>query len=399
MSEERKHHPFSPSSLQALEACPNYQSRDSDNEAARIGTLQHAAAETGQDNNELSDEQAANSAAAMEFVAQHKKLLEEERTSVVERLSVKLAGDDSHPDSHWGDAEAQIPQVTDLREVCLSVDDENTTAGTADRILISADGKHAILVDYKFGKFPVECASNNRQSDAYSCGVFHTYPTVEQVQVFFFQPAIKSVNKAVWTRKDTPELLLRIKTIVARAKAARAAGDFLSARPTTPVCLFCKNLAVCPAVAQKVISVAKKFAPLLVPSDLTPTRISEPAEAACGLRLATLVEAWAKAFKNLATDRVLRGGPLPNGYELTSRSTREIVDTERFKQIALMFLTDAEYATTVEVAVTKVEKLISNKAPRGQKSQTIEAFQVAAEDAGAVQKRQPYAFLKANTSE
>lgn len=369
MSQERKHHDFSPSQLQALEVCPPYESQHSTSEAATDGTKQHTVAETGIDDGTLSDEQVAAVAEAMAFVARQKQILEEE--------AARTGG-----------------SVLVLSETYLPVDDEITTAGYADEILISADRKRAVLVDHKFGKWGVTEASNNRQSDAYALGLFHAYPTVQSVQVFFFQPAIKAENTTTWTRKDIPELLLRIKTIVARAKAARTAGDFSLARPTTPVCLFCKNLARCPAVAEKVISIARKFSPLAVPADLTPTRVHAPEEAATGMRLAGLVEAWAKAFKSLVTDRVLRGGPLPDGYELTSRTTREVVDTVRFKEVALMFLTEAEFATTVDVAMTKVEKLISDKAPRGQKSQTIEAFKTATEDAGAIQKRQPFAFLK-----
>lgn len=365
MSEQRKHHEFSPSQLQALECCPSYEGQQSSSLAAETGTRQHAVTETGEDDSSLSDEEAAAAALAMQFISQQKQLLGE---------------------------------VMDLREVYLPVDDENTTAGYADRILITADKKKAVMVDYKFGKWPVPPAKENRQSDAYALGIFHAYPTVEFVDVHFFQPSVKEPNNTTWTRADVPELLLRVKTIVARAKAARAAGDFAAAKPTTPVCLFCKHLASCPAVAEKVISVAKKFSPIDVPADLTPTRVHSPEEATVGLRLASLVESWAKAFKNLVTDRCLRGGPLPNGYELTSRATREVVDTERFKQIALMFLTEAEFSTTIDVAVTKVEKIISNKAPRGQKSQTIEAFQAATEDAGAVKKRQPFAFLKQKAS-
>lgn len=361
MSEERKHHDFSPSQLGALEACPSYEGQQSNSPAAETGTRQHTVTETGEDDATLSDEEAAAAALAMQFISQQKQRL--------------------------GD-------VTDLREAYLPVDDENTTAGYADRILVTADRKKAVIVDYKFGKWPVAEASANAQGIAYALGVFHAFPSIEAVEVHFFQPAVNTENNATFYRSGAPELLLRVKTIVARAKAARAAGDFAAAKPTTPVCLFCKHLASCPAVTEKVISIAKKFSPLDVPADLTPTRVHSPEEATVGLRLAGIVEAWAKAFKSLVTDRVLRGGPLPNGYELTSRSAREVVDTERFKQVALMFLTETEFATAVDVAVTKVEKLISNKAPRGQKSQTIEAFQAATEDAGAVQKRQPYAFLK-----
>lgn len=391
MSEKRFHHPFSPSQLGALEACPCYESQQASSPAAEKGTRQHTVAETGDDDATLSDEEAAAAAAAMEFVAQHKKLLEEARTREV-NCTLALLG------CTVAEAESAIQSVLELRETYLPIDDEDTTAGTADNVLVSHDRKHAILVDFKFGRWGVQHARENRQSDAYALSIFHAYPTVESVAVHFFQPAVTTENTTTWTRADVPELLLRIKIIVARAKAAREARDFSTANPSTPTCLFCKHLAVCPAVAEKVISVAKKFAPLLVPSDLTPTRVSEPAEAACGLRLATLVEAWAKAFRSLATDRALRTGVFPDGYELTSRATREIVDPAKFKQIASEYLTSEEIESTIEIGMTKIEKLLAQKAPRGMKTATVEAFQAETEQAGAIQKKQPFAFLKQKPS-
>jgi hypothetical protein len=59
---ERKHHPFSPSSLQNREACPCYAGRDSQHVRSIAGTMAHSVVETRRDNNELSDEDAISAA-------------------------------------------------------------------------------------------------------------------------------------------------------------------------------------------------------------------------------------------------------------------------------------------------------------------------------------------------
>lgn len=196
MIAERFHHPYGPSKLQFLEACPAYDSAQGNSAAAETGTRQHTVAETGADDLSLSDEEAAAAAAAMSFVASHKELLKEE---------AQLSGG----------------EVLDLREVYLPIDNEETTGGTADQILISGDRKRAIMVDFKYGRWAVAEARTNIQGIAYALSIFHAYPTVASVAVHFFQPAVATENNATFYRADVPELLLRIKTIVARAKAAK----------------------------------------------------------------------------------------------------------------------------------------------------------------------------------
>ena len=66
---ERSHHPYSPSTLPMLEACPSFEGRQSAVQHPRtiIGTLSHAAIETGEDNPELTDEDADKVAECIDF--------------------------------------------------------------------------------------------------------------------------------------------------------------------------------------------------------------------------------------------------------------------------------------------------------------------------------------------
>ena len=58
MSNERIHHPYSPSKLQALEACPKYEGVQNDNPASAMGTAQHDIVESGLDNPRIPDAKA-----------------------------------------------------------------------------------------------------------------------------------------------------------------------------------------------------------------------------------------------------------------------------------------------------------------------------------------------------
>src|SRR6266705_1203291 len=69
-TESRTHHPYSPSTLQSLEACPCYQSRENKHARTIIGTISHNVAETGVDDARLDDDDAAAVAECLDFYEQ-----------------------------------------------------------------------------------------------------------------------------------------------------------------------------------------------------------------------------------------------------------------------------------------------------------------------------------------
>lgn len=398
---ERKHHPYSPSKLQALEVCPCYENQsDVVHIAATTGTLQHAVAETGIDNEELSDSQVAAAAECMEFVKRQRQLLIDERERA---FSIVWEARDIRTEA-TKKLDESFGQVQEFEEIYLPVDNFDTTAGYVDKLMVSYDALRAILVDYKFGKWRVENAENNLQGIAYALGAFKMFPSVETVDFYFKQPALNAVGKglehATFKRSDIDRLLLRVKTVVRRAVEAAKSKDFRYANPTVPGCLFCAAVGRCPKIAEYALRVSEKFSPVELPPDVTPTGVvSDPRMSAARLKLAAVMETWAGAVRKLETDRVLRGDVAPpDGYEITSASKRKIIDSAKLKHVALSYLTDIEFESTLDIGLTKLEKLISAKSPRGQKEATVEAFQEATVQAGAIVQGQPYAFLKAKSS-
>src|SRR6266581_7853883 len=196
---ERPHHPYSPSSLQSLEACPHYKSRDSKHIRTIAGTLAHKATETREDNDELSDDDALHVAACLDFYDKRKAILEDEANEAFSAEHLDCFNNDvPAPNEH----DFKISEGT---ETYLKVDDlifpdcVSTTAGYVDRWLVSWDGKYAELIDWKFGQWPVEEASNNLQGMAYAMGLFRKFPSLEVVHVFFKQPLIDFLTEHEFT--------------------------------------------------------------------------------------------------------------------------------------------------------------------------------------------------------
>lgn len=402
MSTERKHHPYGPSKLQNLETCPHWESLNSDSEKARLGTLQHNVVETGQDDLSLSDDEASAAAECIDFFEDKKSIWQE----LAER-SVSRVKDVGPYEVYSNTAQAPVPPVTELSEIYLPIDQEwvegflGTTGGYLDKALVDHTGTKAMLFDWKFGQWQVEKADNNLQGVAYALGVFKAYPKVEHVDFYFKQPHIQSISHAAWARADVPALYLRILAVVGKARRARASGNFEMANPTIPGCLFCANVALCPAVTALVIRVGQKFHAVDVPNDITPSKVHDPANSTMGMRLASLVSTWAHAFRSLTTDRVLRGtAPVPNGYEITQgMGRRKIIDNDLFRIAALKYLTTAAYDATVSPQLGAVETAIKDTAPRGQKDGTVKQFKAELLEAGAVEPGKPYPCLKAKSSD
>lgn len=384
-AEQRKHHDYSPSTLQNLEVCPAYRGRQSEtpHERTTAGTRAHGVVDTGEDDNLLGDDDAIHAADCLDFVARRRQLMEEARSR------------DQNLD------EPPLPQIIELKETYLPVDDIDTTAGYVDRALIDHTRASAELFDWKFGMWAVEKADNNLQGIAYSLGLFHKYPSLKSIHFWFKQPTLDVITDAVFTRAQIPALYLRVQTVVARAREARRTGDFATANPAVPACNFCANLGTCPKVAAFACKIGSKFFPLEMPEEITPTMVMSPKETKLAMRLSQVMAVWSGAFRAQVTDRVLRGAAeMPAGYTLQSRSNREVVVPAQFKKLALAFLTESEYAGITPVpGFGAVEEAIKEKAPRGQKKAAIESFQQQLEDTGAVVRSQPYSFLRAISEE
>lgn len=414
---EKPHHSYSPSTLQSLEACPCYRGKESKHERTLAGTLAHKVVETKLDDATLNDDDAEAAAECLDFIERRRVLMEEARKREVERLIRLTHTDDNPPENTWLKVEQQTPPVTELRESYLPVDDLvfsddyqnpltnlsikedvlSTTAGYVDHVIISHDKTYAEMVDFKFGFWPVESANNNLQGIAYALGLFQLYPTLRRIKFWFKQPHLDSISDADFTRENIPALYLRVQTVVARAREARHRGDFSTASPAVPVCNFCALIGVCPRVAAFACKVGSKFFPLEIPENITPTMIHTSRDTKLGMRLAAVVGTWAEAFRRQTTDRVLRGdADIPAGFKIESKSKRDIVDASKFKIISLKFITDSEYSALQEPpGFGKIEDMIKEKSPRGQKSSAIQNFKNALESDGAVVKSPSYSYLKA----
>jgi len=402
MSTERIHHPYSPSSLQSREACPKFQNRNSTNEAAVFGTIQHDAVERGADDNRLSDDRASAVASCMIFCDERAShypggiILKEAYLPIDEELIVITVKSIERFDilTEDGQISPGFRQGPTKHHVF-----EGTTAGFLDFAVISADETEADIVDYKFGRNAVTSAEDNLQGIAYMLGLKKMFPKLRKCRVSFIQPHIDEMSEHTFDLSNPIDYYLRIRVVVGRSiEAAKNPLDFSSARPNVGTCLFCGWVGKCPKVAELAVRVGQKYKPLEIPANVNPTTLSDPKDVDMGLRLADVVKVWAESFRRQATEKTIEDAEfVPAGYTLVTMQKRKILDSRKFADMAKEFLPvelRVEIEKLFDIPITPVEDLISASAPRGQKEATVEKFGAAVAEAGIVELGNPYAFLR-----
>jgi hypothetical protein len=388
MSNERIHHPYSPSKLQSLESCPKYASAFTTSEAAEMGTKQHAVAETGIDDITIPDEKAAGVTAGLLFLDERRRnypghtYITEEYLPIDESIiTVALP-----PDAPVGTPDKYV----------------GTTAGYLDAGIISADQTEAEIVDFKFGRVAVERADNNLQGAAYALGLLKKYPTLRTITVWFVMPHRDDITGCKFDLEELDEMRFRIRVVVARAvEANKDASDFSTAAPNQGACMFCSHIGRCPKVTQIALNVGKKYAPLDIPESISTVVFTDPSEVANGLKLAAIIKTWAEAYRQQATAKSIKSDFIPEGYKLVSMSKRTIVDAKKLGELAKTFLPEEDrekVEALYDIPLTAVEKLISVAMPRGSKEAQVEAFGEAALAYGILKQGAPYAFLRQDNS-
>lgn len=400
----RKHHPFSPSSLQAREACPKYQ-QDHEapvHEMAFTGTMQHDSVDSQIDDPRLPDYRAMAVAQCIGFAEERARMypgctvLKEQYLPIDNNEVVTV--EDTLVEFNTVDPDTGLTSLG-FRQEPRSVWYKGTTAGYLDRAIVSADQKSAEIIDWKFGNNAVEDAENNLQGIGYALGLRKKFPTLRAIRVWFIMPHLDFTSEHVFLANEFDDLYFRVCTVVRRAQLARAnPDDFSTARPNVGSCLFCGLIGKCPKVAETVLKLGHKYDPLTIPAHITPSSISDPAQVAIGIKLAQTVSTWAEAFRRQATAKTIEDPDfIPDGYTLVSQSKRKVISAKGLGELAKTFLPEEDQAKIeglYDIAITNVEKLISTAAPRGQKEDTVKEFGKAALQSGHVEMGQPFAFLR-----
>ena len=286
------------------------------------------------------------------------------------------------------------PKAKVYRELRLDVLDQ---FGTVD--LVGVLGNHADLIDYKMGRVRVEEADTNAQGAGYVLGLWDKWSEIETITVHFLMPRRDEVTYHTFSRTaDYDRIKLRIATIIARSKAARA-GLLSEHTPSPGTCLYCGSKGVCKALASKALAVSHKLQGDLVLPEKIELDPSNPTQVAMLLTLAPIMEDWAKQIRSDATRLSLEDGLDIPGYRRFSKSTpRKIVSVLGAWDALKAVMTIEDFlAACTNMSVVTLEETFAAKAKRGEKKATRQQLENLLRDADLLKDEGEVHYLRAVT--
>lgn len=258
---------------------------------------------------------------------------------------------------------------------------EEDASGTADAVVLRGD--EITIIDLKYGRGVEVSADDNPQLKLYALGAIERYALLgdfNTVRLIIIQPRI-SHAPSEWIM-PVSDLLAWGKQVREQAKAVWIALEFrdnwmrdaANAGYLTPgekQCKFCRAKAVCPALAQHVLStVADDFVDVGQPiAPQIEHRLGATMDnAVLGNMLGAvdLIESWCKAIRAKAESELLQGHTVP-GYKLVQgkRGNRAWTnEAEAEDMMKAMRLKQDEMYTFKLITPTTAEKLLAKESPR-----------------------------------
>lgn len=372
---ERQHHPDSPSSLQASEACPCFQNEQRESAASLRGTLLHKATET-RDLGLLGGDQELEHGAGL-AIAYEEAII----------AQFKATG----------------KPFTIVREVKLAVGSDAITAGFPDTLIVGET--HAALLDWKFGAVPVPFTAINLQGMAYAEGAFEKYPGLLTVEVHFYAPYQKWSAEAqrkqyVFTfhRKDRAVRELRIRTVIARKHEAAqqlVRNNWDMAAPKHDLCLWCARKGVCPKVQALVIQAHSKYHDLEVPPAMKEWKISSPEAVAAAYKFANQLEPICAAIKKRCIEAAVIEDLKPENFIIVKSAHRRIKNVAAFLTVAEEHGVPLTEATEMlSVSFKPFEDYLKAHAAKGKGASKLRAFNATLEENGVTELGTSFYFLR-----
>lgn len=281
------HHPFSPSALFRLDACPG-----------SYGLCK--------DLPEVSSDDADRGTAMHNYIAEPaaKHNLSDADKAICDKVIDMFVKP--------FDGKADI-----FKEYRVSVKDESgavLTEGTADFVAIA--GNIACLNDWKFGANQVEDAESNLQMQAYSVGVMQLYPQITRLFAQVVQPmlGLSFDGQTCFDRSIIPVFIAKIKDIHRRCTEENApfnAGE--------KQCRYCRGKNKCEAFKGWIIEHAEALAVKLPDYQLASVEQADNTLVKCNI-----VKKYLENMEDAAKEIILQAGGSDNFCVVRESTTNKV---------------------------------------------------------------------------
>ena len=231
-------------------------------------------------------------------------------------------------------------------------------------------GPHVDLVDFKFGRTPVDDADINIQGQAYLLGVMDKYPHLRTGTVHFILPRRDEVLTHKYTKEDMEDIRLRLMIVIERATASAVVLN-----PNTEGCRFCSNRLGCPALSEKLLPVAQKYLSESEDFELAfldkydPAKVDDPFTVGKMKNVAQVLDRWSAAVSKQALKLATEEGEQIPGYDLFFRRATQSVSVGDAIPALSKHMGEKEILSACTTSIKVLGKIAYDKAERGKKAQ------------------------------
>lgn len=363
------HHAIGPSSQKNKAICPGWVNDPySDKTRADEGTDLHEATEKGRTDG-LTPEQAEQVTKCLNYV----KTLEQGAIEVRKEVRLSILG--------------------------------GKTFGTADRLIKrKLNAKiHADVIDFKFGWKAVDDAKDNIQGFNYVLGASELWPEVDSFKVHFLSPRRDEVSTHTFFRSDLARLRLVVATIIDRVLRWEKTKDDSMLNLDEANCMYCGRKAdgSCPRILQFALTHAKSYAPLEVAEEVHSSQISDPVAMSRFFTAIRVLEKMVDSGKKHVAEYA-KTQDIP-GYVRRERAGKVSINNSLLawpvlkEKLGITSLDDPAFMELVAASTfsySDIQKIVSGRAARGDKSKAIGALWAALQDADAVRAADPIPYLQ-----
>lgn len=241
--------------------------------------------------------------------------------------------------------------------------------GTADALILSADGEELDVDDLKYGRGVRVDAEDNEQMMLYALGGYDQFSAVadvKRVRMTIHQPRLDHVSVFETNIDHLLAFGERAKRAAFRAIDILETGiyDMTELVPGDKQCRFCKAKATCPKLRAHVEEVTlADFDSVGAKPPVAPSGETPPADLAGCMAAVDLVESWCKAVRAETERRLLAGTPV-SGWKLVQgrQGSRAWTDAKVAEEtLKAMRIKHEEMYDYAVISPTTAEKLAKAK--------------------------------------
>lgn len=277
-----------------------------------------------------------------------------------------------------------------------------------DRFALHKDGIKAGVIDWKFGQNKQTPAEDNMQGMGYVVGILWKYPRVMEVEVVFHYPKLDYTSTATFNRGDMLDYLTTLAEIKVKSK------EWPAHLETGDHCEWCGRKTECPAMIANIATARSRMDDW--PASLDPSKLvaTDGEDMRKMLKIASLIEGWAKSVRARAYKMVNEEGFDIPGFEMVTVSGKRslqgvdhtvaaVVETLEEMGMDPGYVTTEKVLEGASIKVGHVETLLkeairdyygSGKIPRGAIKNTVELFNEIAEANGVMRRNDEFQKLQ-----